>query len=185
MSDFKLDPNEQAILLQWARDTIVGLLQGQTTPAPRASGALSQPAGAFVTLHKQGMLRGCIGTFSASVPLVETVREMALSASQKDPRFPPVSLSEMRDIDIEISVLSPLKKISDPQSVEVGRHGVYITKGFFSGVLLPQVASEQGWDRDTFLSYTCLKAGIPEDSWKDPSVTIEVFEAQVFGEKNE
>ena len=128
-------------------------------------------------------LRGCIGSFTGSGPLVDTVREMAVSASTRDPRFPPLSEAELGEVDLEISVLSPLRPVSDPNEIEVGRHGIFITRGFHSGVLLPQVASEYGWDRETFLEHTCAKAGLPADAWRDADTRIEVFEAQVFGEK--
>ena len=136
-----------------------------------------------MTLHKLGQLRGCIGTFASSHPLLDTISEMAISASQKDPRFPPVAQNEMKDIDMEISVLSPLQEIKDISEIEVGKHGIYITRGYNSGVLLPQVATEQEWDRDTFLSHTCMKAGMAQDCWQDGDCKIEIFSAQVFGEK--
>ena len=142
------------------------------------------PCGAFVSLHKQGGLRGCIGTFIGLRPLVNTVQEMAISASLNDPRFPPVSEDELKEIDIEISVLSPLREIKDLSEIEVGRHGIYITRGYLSGVLLPQVATEYAWDRDTFLQHTCQKAGLPPDAWKQEGTKIEIFSAQVFGEKD-
>jgi len=107
-----------------------------------------------------------------------------LSASLNDPRFPPLTEEELRDIDIEISVLSPLKEIQDVSEIEVGRHGIYITRGYQSGVLLPQVATEYGWDRETFLQHTCQKAGLPPDAWKQEGTKIEIFDAQVFGEKD-
>ena len=128
------------------------------------------------------MLRGCIGHIIGILPLKETIQKMSVASSTQDPRFPPVELSELNNIDIEVSVLSPPKKISNPEEIEVGKHGIVISKGFFKGVLLPQVATEQGWDRETFLEHTCLKAGLPTDAWKK-GATIEIFSAQVFGEK--
>jgi len=185
MSDDPLTPEERKELLEVARNTISEKLENnEYVNVPATSEALSKSCGAFVSLHKLGALRGCIGTFIGRRPLVNTVQEMALSASLNDPRFPPVSAEELADIDIEISVLSPLKEIRDISEIEVGRHGIYITRGFQSGVLLPQVATEYGWDRDTFLEHTCMKAGLPADAWKQEGTKIEIFDAQVFGEKD-
>jgi AmmeMemoRadiSam system protein A len=185
MADEKLSPEEQKKLLKVARDTIADKLnKDKIRNEPAASEALARPCGAFVSLHKQGALRGCIGTFKSARPLVNTIQEMSISASTQDPRFPPVSEVELKEIDIEISVLSPLKEIKDVSEIEVGRHGIYITRGYMSGVLLPQVATEYGWDRDTFLEHTCIKAGLPPDAWKLEGTKIEIFEAQVFGEKD-
>jgi AmmeMemoRadiSam system protein A len=180
----QLNPQEQKTLLRIARETIGRKTRGDKPGKVEIpSESLERPCGAFVSLHKHGQLRGCIGTFTSSRPLVNTVQEMAVSASAQDPRFPPVGEDELEDVDIEISVLSPLREIKDVSEIEVGRHGIYITKGFHSGVLLPQVAVEYGWDRDTFLEHTCIKAGLPPDTWKQAGVKIEIFEAQVFGEK--
>jgi AmmeMemoRadiSam system protein A len=151
-------------------------------PLPKAEGALAEEAGAFVTLHKRGRLRGCIGNMVGQGPLVRTVQEMAVAASTEDPRFPAMSLGELGEIDIEISVLSPMKKITDVNEIEVGRHGIMMTQGYRRGVLLPQVATEQGWGRDEFLENTCYKAGLQGDAWKNPKTTIEIFSAEVFGE---
>jgi len=160
-----------------------------------AVGAAAQPEtpgvddfpghGAFVTLHLRGQLRGCIGTFASGPSITKTLREMASAAALRDPRFPAVSGAELEQIDIEISLLTPLRQIEDPASVEVGRHGICIEKGFNRGVLLPQVAVENRWNRDTFLNQTCVKAGLPPDAWRDGAARIEVFEARVFGEKQE
>lgn len=180
----KLTEQEQAELLRIARQTIASHL-GQAGPAAATAEGdrLQQSRGAFVSLHKRGQLRGCIGTFVGAKPLVDTVQEMAISASTRDPRFPPLSKAELGEVDLEISVLTPLRTIEDPGQIEVGRHGIFITRGFHSGVLLPQVATEYGWDRETFLEHTCAKAGLPADAWRDPDTKIEVFEAQVFGEQ--
>lgn len=185
MSASELTPEEKKHLLQIARQTISKHLKKDRVEQERPdTEALAAPCGAFVTLHRRGMLRGCIGTFVSSRPLLDTVQEMAISASTKDPRFAPMSADELGEVDLEISVLSPLRQIKDPNDIEVGRHGIFITRGFYSGVLLPQVATEQGWDTDTFLQQTCVKAGLPTDAWKDPATKIEVFEAQVFGEND-
>jgi len=184
MADEKLNTEEKKKLLEIARKTIIDKLEkGEIEKETASSEGLGRPCGAFVSLHKLGQLRGCIGTFTSPRPLVNTVQEMAVSSSQQDPRFPPVQEEEMQDIDIEISVLSPLREIKDVSEIEVGRHGIYITKGFNSGVLLPQVATEYGWDRDTFLDHTCMKAGLAPGTWREAGVKIEIFDAQVFGEK--
>jgi AmmeMemoRadiSam system protein A len=155
--------------------------------APRstlASDALDTECGAFVTLHEAGRLRGCIGYIRAVKPLRQTVAEMAVQAALHDPRFPAVTAAEIPDLDIEISVLSPLEGVDDVSSIEVGRHGLIIQDARHSGLLLPQVATEQGWDRDTFLDHTCLKAGLEPGAWRRDDVTILRFTAEVFGEKS-
>jgi AmmeMemoRadiSam system protein B/AmmeMemoRadiSam system protein A len=145
-----------------------------------SSQKLNEKRGAFVTLHKRGNLRGCIGYIRGQKPLYQTIREMAIAAAFQDSRFKPVVQSELDDLDIEISVLSPLKKISDVEEITVGKHGIYIIKEYNSGLLLPQVATDQGWDRKTFLEHTCTKAGLPEEAWKDPSTEIYIFSADIF-----
>jgi len=185
MGDEKLNAEEKKTLLELARETISkklqhGVVEQATTPA----GKLGENRGAFVTLNKRGNLRGCIGTFMSDRPLVNTIQEMALSAAQRDPRFPSLEFDELEDVDIEISVLTPLRPVEDVSEIEVGLHGIYITRGFHSGVLLPQVATEYGWDRDEFLHNTCLKAGLPPDAWREDGTKIEIFEAEVFGEKD-
>ena len=146
------------------------------------SAALYEKRGAFVTLNKGRHLRGCIGTFRAVEPLHNVVREMTLAAAMNDPRFPPVKAQEVGVIEIEISALTPLTKIDDVAQIEVGTHGIYLSQGHMSGVLLPQVAVEWGWDREEFLGQTCTKAGLPQDAWKSPDTVIEIFSAEVFSE---
>ena len=143
---------------------------------------LSERRGAFVTLTKNGQLRGCIGRLVADKPLFQVVAGMAIEAAVKDPRFPPITQSELSDIEIEISVLSPFEKIDDVNKIKVGKHGIMIRRGFNSGLLLPQVATEYGWDRNTFLEHTCQKAGLPSDTWKDKLTEIYIFSAEVFSE---
>jgi AmmeMemoRadiSam system protein A len=180
----QLTKEEKKTLLKLARDTIVSYLRdGKAAGLPKAEGLLAEKCGAFVTLHKKGELRGCIGNMVGYRPLVETVREMAIAASTQDTRFRRVSLAEMGDIDIEISVLSPLKRIKDTSEIEVGTHGILMRNGYHQGVLLPQVATEYGWDREEFLAHTCLKAGLPTEAWRDEGTVIEIFSAEVFGEK--
>ncbi len=179
--DDELSRDDKRKLLSIARDTINEYVRNKkrlevddiTEPK------LLVKNGAFVTIKMNGALRGCIGNFVSQSPLYETIIEMAVSAATKDPRFPPVSVSELDQLELEISVLSPLREISDINEIQVGKHGIYITKGFFRGVLLPQVATEYGWDRITFLEQTCRKAGLGKDEWKD-GATIFIYSAQVF-----
>ncbi len=150
--------------------------------------ALYKEKGAFVTLKKHGMLRGCIGHIIADMPLCEVVAEMAVQAAVGDPRFPALKLEELPEVEIEISVLSPLKKVESIDEIKVGKHGLLLRKGFYSGLLLPQVPVEYGWDKVTFLQHLAMKAGLPPDGWKGAelySFTAEVFsESEVFGEKD-
>ena len=184
-SDRPLTPEEKRRLLQAARQTIEEHVQGGPVPRlkPDLEG-LGFRRGAFVTIHRRGQLRGCIGNFVSDQPLVNTVQEMAVAAASHDPRFPPVSPAELAEPDVEISVLSPLRPVKDVSEIQVGTHGIYIVSPRGRGVLLPQVATEYGWDRETFLQHTCLKAGLNPDCWKDPDVEILVFTAEVFGEKD-
>lgn len=180
----ELNGNEKQYLLTLARDTITSRVSGLPFPEPAAiSPLLETNCGAFVTLHKHGDLRGCIGYIEAYKPLYRTIMEMAESAALRDPRFAPVSQKELKDLHIEISVLSPLRTIADPNEIEVGVHGIVIERGRNRGLLLPQVATEQRWDRETFLSHSCLKAGLEPNAWKAKTTTIRVFTAVVFGEK--
>ena len=182
--DRPLNDEEKRVLLSIARTAIeeaVGDLK--VDKVPYDSPIFHEKRGAFVTLHNKGALRGCIGFIFAVKPLVETVREMAVAAALRDPRFTPVDISELPALDIEISVLTPLREIQDINEIKVGEHGLYVQKGHNTGLLLPQVASEYNWDRETFLQQTCRKAGLPQDAWHDESTTIKIFSAQVFGEK--
>ncbi len=180
-----LSKEERESLLNLARDTI-GAKFGKKAPpdfTPK-SAVLSEPRGAFVTLHKHGALRGCIGYVEAIKPLYQSVIEMAIAAAFQDPRFTPLTDNEFDDIDIEISVMSPLKKISNVDEIEVGKHGIIMKAGYNQGLLLPQVATEQGWDRHTFLENTCFKAGLNGDCWKNAGTEIYIFSAEVFSEKS-
>ncbi len=141
---------------------------------------LKQKRGAFVTLHKDGNLRGCIGYIQGVDSLDNTVKKMAISAAFEDPRFPALSRDEFNKIDIEISALTPLKRIKNIEEIEVGKHGILIIKGYNSGLLLPQVATEYGWDRLTFLDQTCIKAGLYPGCWKEKDAEIYIFSAEVF-----
>ncbi len=145
---------------------------------------LQTKCGAFVTIHKFGNLRGCIGNITSNSPLWKTIIKMAVEASLHDPRFAPVNPSEVDDLDIEISVLSPFEKIEDINKIEVGKHGLFIKAGFYQGLLLPQVAIEYGWNRTQFLEHTCLKAGLGPQCYKEKNCEIFIFSATVFGEKD-
>lgn len=177
----ELSAAEKKLLHDIARQSIAAGLQGQAPPPlPQVSGVLQEPRGAFVTLHHRGRLRGCIGYIEAIKPLAQTVQEMALAAAFHDPRFPPLTAAEFQDIDIEISVLSPLRRLHNLEEIQVGRDGLYIRRGQRHGLLLPQVATEHHWDRDTFLQQTCLKAHLPPTAWQDPNTEIYVFTADIF-----
>jgi len=176
-----LSPEEKQTLLKLARDTICSRATGKPLPAVSdATDALRRRSGAFVSLHRRGMLRGCIGYIEPVLPLIEAVQEMALSAAFQDPRFEPLSSEELSDLDIEISVLTPFEKITDAARIEVGCHGLMIRKGDCSGLLLPQVPVQFGWDRETFLAQTCQKAGLRPDAWKDLDAELYIFSADIF-----
>ncbi|MDD3846696.1 MAG: AmmeMemoRadiSam system protein A [Syntrophorhabdaceae bacterium] len=175
-----LSPEEREKLKTLVRDAIEGVLFGKESSPVELTELLEEKCGAFVTIKNSGALRGCIGYVRGYLPLHETVKEMAIQAAFNDPRFLPVSKDEWKDIDFEISVLTPMKKIRDINEIEVGTHGLYIEKGVHSGLLLPQVATEQKWDRTEFLEYTCYKAGLPKDAWKSGDIDIFVFSADVF-----
>jgi len=144
------------------------------------SPTLKENRGAFVTITKKGQLRGCIGYIEGRGPLHKTVEEVAEAAAFGDPRFGSVTEKELPDLEYEISVLTPLQRITDVKEIEVGKHGIYMKKGWNSGLLLPQVATEYGWDRQTFLEHTCQKAGLPTNAWKDKSTEIYIFSADIF-----
>ena len=176
-----LDRSEQVFLLDLAENVIQACVKGQPIPKPTDIPPICQEKrGAFVTIEKHGQLRGCIGYILPMYPLYETVIEVAQSAALKDPRFDPVQPKELPDLEIEISVLTVPEKITDPSIIEVGKHGIIMKRGFYQGLLLPQVATDYSWDRETFLEHTCLKAGLPRDAWKDKNTEISIFSAQVF-----
>ena len=144
---------------------------------------LRRPAGAFVTLRtKRGDLRGCIGSIRAIEPLYRAVASSAMSAAFHDPRFFPVRADEMAMLELEISVMGPIEQVRDVEEIEVGRDGLIISRGRYAGLLLPQVATEYGWDRQTFLDQTCIKAGLEPGAWRSEQTRIEKFAAEVFGE---
>jgi AmmeMemoRadiSam system protein A len=176
-----LSPQEKQTLHEIARQAIASSLSGKNLPAlDNTSPNLSKKRGAFVTLHYRGQLRGCIGLIEPIKPLAEAIQEMAVSAAFRDPRFPPLRAEELPDIQIEISVLSPLTRVKEVEEIEVGKHGIYLEKGFNRGLLLPQVATEYKWDRHTFLRQTCQKAGLYPEAWKDPDTRLYIFSAEIF-----
>lgn len=171
---------EQAELLRIARDALVTYVtEGQVPAETPAHLVLSAPGAAFVTLRSGGRLRGCIGYTEPHAPLYRTVQECIIAAATEDPRFPRVTAGEAEEVRIEISVLTPLLPVR-PEDVQEGVHGLMIQKGAKRGLLLPQVAVEHGWDRETYLSQVCAKAGLPADAWKEDaelySFTAEVFD---------
>jgi len=176
---------QKQTLLRTARDTVKAVLTGGALPKPKSSDPeLNAPCGCFVTLKNRGQLRGCIGQFTSDRPLIELVVEMAKASATGDPRFfaDPITADELEQLDVEISVLSPLRKTDDPLSLRLGVDGIYIKRGCTSGCFLPQVASETGWSKKEFLSYCCAhKAGLPADAWKDPETEVYLFTAEVFG----
>jgi len=180
---FALSEKEQKILLQIARHTLEGqAVSNGVSRMDVVAEKLMEKRGVFVTLQKKGMLRGCIGYVKPVQPLAMAVSEMTIAASSHDPRFPAVDSAELKDIRIEISVLSSMKRVRDPAEIKVGQHGLYIAKGENAGLLLPQVATSYNWSREEFLNQTCLKAGLPPGAWKDKDTQTYLFSAQIFSE---
>ena len=186
VDEFVLTEKDKKTLLAEARHSIENLFRSDPNTKIDLSGcsdAIYAHCGAFVTLNLDGNLRGCIGMIESDDPLIHTIRKMAVAAAKHDYRFPPVTEAELRRIEIEISVLSPLKKISDISEIELGKHGIYIRKGWSSGVFLPQVADETGWSLEEFLGHCARdKAGIGWDGWKQADIYI--FTATVFSESD-
>jgi len=180
-----LNPEQRTTLLQIARDSIAAVLAGRkpSLDSYPIDDVLRRPAGAFVTLsERSGDLRGCIGSLHPVDALYRAVSTSAINAAFRDPRFEPVQKDELATLQIEISVMGPIEVVKSLDEIVVNRDGLIISKGGYAGLLLPQVATEYGWDRDTFLSHTCVKAGLPGDSWRTQQVKIERFSAEVFGE---
>lgn len=183
--DRELNANEKQVLLAIARQAIIHSVRtGEEYIEPREEKTLNQRNGCFVTIKQHGKLRGCIGNFQSELPLFREVACMALASATRDPRFYPMKEADLDSFSVEISVLSPLRKIDSIDEIEVGKHGIYIEKGYCRGVLLPQVATEHGWDRLTFLRQTCLKAGLAPGAWEADDAEIYVFSAQIFGESD-
>jgi AmmeMemoRadiSam system protein A len=186
MPDVYVPPTSQRKLLALARQTLEDSVRGslRCTDEFLDSYLLRGDYGAFVSLHKNKELRGCIGTCAPKLPLYLTVIAMTEAAASRDRRMKPVSLNELEDIRIGISILSPLQATPDPLSLSVGTHGLYIARGKSRGVLLPQVATEHGWDIQQFLKQTCLKAGLPENAWYEPDTRISSFTALIIEESS-
>jgi len=180
--DTPLTKNQEVFLLSLARRAIAHYLEkGKPPEIEPEEDICKQKRGAFVTLKAHNQLRGCVGYPIPHKPLSDTIIDAAISAATKDFRFPPLEQKELPEIQIEISVLSPPEPVEEFAEIEVGKHGIIITKGLARGLLLPQVPLEWGWDREQFLSHGCLKAGLDKDEWKK-GVQIEKFSAQVFSE---
>lgn len=179
-----LNKEQRQKLLAIARGSIENYLKtGKELKLTESDPVLCREAGAFVTLHKDGQLRGCIGNMAGKGPLYLTVRDMAVEAAVGDPRFPALVLSDLKDVEIEISALSPLERVDSADKIRLGEHGVVVRQGFNSGVFLPQVARETGWSKEEFLSVLCeQKAGLSADAWKDKRTELYVFTAEVFSE---
>lgn len=181
-AEYSLTPEEKAELLRMARAAVTEFVERRAA-IEDASGKAKflEPRGVFVTLTKGGDLRGCIGFIEPVAPLGQAVIRAAVYAATEDPRFPPVRPAELKDLKVEISVLTPVREITDPRQVTVGRHGLIVARGGLKGVLLPQVPVENKWDRETFLEQASLKAGLPPDAWRQ-GAKLYVFEAIVFRE---
>lgn len=193
---FTLDENERAWLATLARQSIAlavgvppplpqeanlaGALQCREAPGRESHPVLGRPLGAFVTITLAGQLRGCIGSIIGREPLEENVWRMARAAALEDPRFPPLTAREWQAADLDISVLDELTPCPDPTAIEVGRHGLALQYGERFGVFLPQVPVEQGWSREAYLDHLCLKAGVPQGTWRLPGARLYWYEAQVF-----
>jgi len=169
-------------LLQLARNAIAAYIAGLPLPATDLPELQPVHAGAFVSLHIGEQLRGCIGYVDEARSLPEALRDTAIAAASRDPRFEPLTAEELAQVEIEISILSPLRKIESPAEIMLGQHGATIKLGPYHGLLLPQVALHHDWEVETFLAHVCQKAGLPAEAWKDSDAMIFVFEAEVFSE---
>jgi AmmeMemoRadiSam system protein A len=179
-----LSLEDKRTLMDIARTTVGHVVKGERVPHFEVTSPdLLEDRGAFVTLHKHGQLRGCIGYIIGVKPLYQTVQEVAEAAATRDPRFPSVTPEELPDLDYEISALSVPRTITDVKEIQVGVHGIIMRRGYHQGLLLPQVATEYGWDSKTFLEHTCMKAGLPTDAWQDEDTEIQIFSAEVFDEE--
>lgn len=180
-----MDEAQRHDLLTLACKAVRAAVSGQALPAPQSEDPdLTATCGCFVTLKNADQLRGCIGQFVSEKPLIELIVEMGKASASSDPRFlaNPITVGELDELDVEISVLSPLKRVDDPLTLKLGEDGIYIKKGRSTGCFLPQVATETGWTKEEFLSYCCShKAGLTADAWKDPQTEVFLFTAEVFG----
>lgn len=187
---FELTSQHRKLLLEVARNAIIDAAKHRPIARPPAppegDSVLGSNAGVFVTLHgPEHSLRGCIGYIEGEHSLLLTVALAAEAAATRDTRFSPLREEELDEINLSISVLTPAEEIDDPASVQPGVHGLIIQRGMSRGLLLPQVATERGWDRETFLDHTCLKAGLPPKAWREEGTRISVFTAVVFSEQDE
>jgi AmmeMemoRadiSam system protein A len=176
-----LTPEIQQQLLTIARLALEARVRRTRAPDPGPRTAAQPKHGAFVTIFCQGELRGCLGRITSEMPLPELIGHLAREVADSDPRFDPVRQEELPDISLEVSVLTPERQIASIDEIEVGRHGLIVEQGSLRGLLLPQVPTEHGWDRETFVNHTCVKAGLAADAWRH-GARLYVFEAQVFGE---
>lgn len=187
MRELAMTEKQKRALLAVARKVIEAAVRREAVGGFESEDPLfNEQRGCFVTIHNHGNLRGCIGNFQPDAGLLQTIREMAIAATQ-DYRFTanPIIPTELNEIDVEISVLSPLTKTDDPLSLELGKHGIYIKRGHAGGCFLPQVATETGWSKEEFLGNCCAgKAGMAPDAWKQPDTDVLLFTAEVFGEKD-
>ena len=185
MESVNLPPSSQSRLIGLSRRTLESFVRNETQRAESIDDPclLNSDYGAFVSLHRHGELRGCIGTCFPTAPLYETVIEMTQAAASRDRRVAAIVSSELSEIRIDISVLSPLEPVTDPLSLQIGKHGLYVASGARHGVLLPQVATHYGWDIETFLSQTCVKADLLKDEWKQPKTKISSFIALIIEEE--
>lgn len=184
-----LSSSDQQWLLRLARRTLEALGPGAEKPEesqviePPVPDAVRASAGVFVSLHRGRELRGCIGYVAPILPIYKAVIANTVNAARSDPRFDPVEKNEVASLTIEISIMSVPREISGPAEIKIGRSGLIVESGTHRGLLLPQVATQMGWDAETFLSHTCRKAGLPMDAWRQPGgVHIQEFSAQVFSE---
>ena len=176
-----LNESERLRLLQFARQMIAAHLNRSALPELAATGGLDRRSGAFVTLQIEQKLRGCIGYIETDRELIDVVGRCAISAATDDPRFPPMNSEELGRVTLEISILGPIEPVDDVATIEIGRHGLVVRRDHRRGLLLPQVATEWAWSRETFLAQACLKAGLPPTAWQQ-GAEVFAFEAEVFGE---
>lgn len=182
--DHPLRDDEKRELLRIARATLREFLDtGRIPPGKPHRPTLLAPAAVFVTLHRDDALRGCIGLLEATTPLYRAVQDMAVAAATRDPRFPPLTDAELEGLDIEISVLSHARQVRGPDELTIGADGLVVEAFGRRGLLLPQVAAEAGWDGATLLARTCVKAGVPADTWQRDDARLTAFQAQVFSDR--
>lgn len=178
------EEDRRAILVAARQGVVYAVQHGHSGPAISNLGIFAQPCGLFVTLHVNARLRGCIGMIDARDTLGENLARCAADAALHDPRFSPLGAQELEQLEIEVSLLSPLYPLR-PEDVEIGKHGLLIERGMRRGLLLPQVATEHHLSREQFLAETCYKAGLPRDAWKDAETQLYGFECEIVAEKSE